>query len=573
MADSDLSFDARERHLKQNREIIRINGLQASRIAALEGEVTRLLSENIQLRTQTIQLRAAAKNHTAALASEADLKDKRILLERGLRDLHRIVRSLGQSSSTATSATAASETLPTACSASMADLAGAGAGVVNNSEHQIPLTTTMKKSPKKSNLLVVSPDKSPEHTPNASTPDVVDMDLDEDAEEDSMTSTATNNNQRTTASVAARRRTHMNAGPAARVSPEDIRHRSSTGGLSESTDNAQVLSPLAPSRTTASERRRSSGACSDASVSSSTSSSRRRSSVTADAIAAAMRAGPNGSPEAVRRHSSTSTSANANANAIQIILDDDDDAAVTNHSVTVTSARRSNEEILRQQLADAMQAARIDGADTIARRSSSSSITTSTRRPPHPISDDKENDRSLPPPTATDRNRSPTRKALGPVKDTLRSRRNVQPPTAPLSPVKKPAPSTATEPAPAPAVIKPEPISPASTVSRAAFHFGDDLAEADVEGDVDGSAAGSRSRRAARSGVLSYAEPSLRTKMRRTESLPGDSRRRKSVYRKPQTQTQPPDDHHHNQDLDQIAAQRPATATGASRRTPIALDD
>ena len=96
---------------------VRINQVQSSRIASLETEITKLLSENIQLRSQVIQLQ-----------HRQDVSSQKAQLERKIREIHRIVKSLG----------------------------------TNVNVTQSPLI--LKKSPKKTNLLSVSPERSPERS-------------------------------------------------------------------------------------------------------------------------------------------------------------------------------------------------------------------------------------------------------------------------------------------------------------------------------------------------------------------------------------------------------------------------
>lgn len=99
--------------------------MQSNRIASLETEITKLLSENIHLRTQVIQL-----------THRQDLSTQKAQLEKKLREIHRLVKSLGSASASTT---------------------------------QSPVVSIIRKSPKKTNLLNLSP----EHSPERATPDFI----------------------------------------------------------------------------------------------------------------------------------------------------------------------------------------------------------------------------------------------------------------------------------------------------------------------------------------------------------------------------------------------------------------
>ncbi|KAI9811465.1 MAG: hypothetical protein M1827_005448 [Pycnora praestabilis] len=96
------SLDAlKRRFIRQNREIARANSTQSLRIRNLEAETSRLLSENISLREQNINLQnAAGKNQTTCLLDnvtavkdelQAKVKELSSLIE-GLGGIHNVVQ-------------------------------------------------------------------------------------------------------------------------------------------------------------------------------------------------------------------------------------------------------------------------------------------------------------------------------------------------------------------------------------------------------------------------------------------------------------------------------------------------
>ena len=52
-----LNITVKRKHLRQNRDIIRVNSAQAQRIKTLETDVRRLLDENLALRTELNQVK------------------------------------------------------------------------------------------------------------------------------------------------------------------------------------------------------------------------------------------------------------------------------------------------------------------------------------------------------------------------------------------------------------------------------------------------------------------------------------------------------------------------------------
>ncbi|KAL8671860.1 MAG: hypothetical protein Q9168_003650 [Polycauliona sp. 1 TL-2023] len=81
----------KRRFVRQNREIARVNSTQSIRIRTLESEISRLLSENIALREEVIRLQFEVDN-SGGLGSVITVKSQ---LEAKLRELGGLVQELG----------------------------------------------------------------------------------------------------------------------------------------------------------------------------------------------------------------------------------------------------------------------------------------------------------------------------------------------------------------------------------------------------------------------------------------------------------------------------------------------
>ncbi|ORY79104.1 hypothetical protein BCR37DRAFT_400096 [Protomyces lactucae-debilis] len=136
-----------KQHLKQNREIIRINHLQANRITALEQQLQRIMAENLDLHSRLIagdvKARQASQLHAA--------------MERYAKDLYKAAKAGSALFSTAAASTPApaSTKLESPVTASTRKLLSAGPVAPPSpspGQH-------MKRSPKKNNLLSVSPER------------------------------------------------------------------------------------------------------------------------------------------------------------------------------------------------------------------------------------------------------------------------------------------------------------------------------------------------------------------------------------------------------------------------------
>ncbi|KAF2421495.1 hypothetical protein EJ08DRAFT_682956 [Tothia fuscella] len=87
------SVDAlKRRFIRQNRELAKNNSTQSNRIRCLEAEVSRLLAENLTLREEIIQLRNDAEN----VPSKSALTNVRKAMETKMTELGKLVAELGQ---------------------------------------------------------------------------------------------------------------------------------------------------------------------------------------------------------------------------------------------------------------------------------------------------------------------------------------------------------------------------------------------------------------------------------------------------------------------------------------------
>lgn len=81
--------------MRQNREIARVNSLQSLRIRSLESEVSHLLSENVSLREQVINLAQETERLEAGKLLHTGIHDIKCKLETKLAELSSLTTELG----------------------------------------------------------------------------------------------------------------------------------------------------------------------------------------------------------------------------------------------------------------------------------------------------------------------------------------------------------------------------------------------------------------------------------------------------------------------------------------------
>lgn len=90
------SIDAlKRRFIRQNREIARVNSTQSLRIRNLEAEISRLLAENISIREQAINIAQESERWRAAYKATAEITSLKNRLEAKLHEVNTIVTELG----------------------------------------------------------------------------------------------------------------------------------------------------------------------------------------------------------------------------------------------------------------------------------------------------------------------------------------------------------------------------------------------------------------------------------------------------------------------------------------------
>ena len=91
------SIDAlKRRFIRQNREIARVNSTQSLRIRNLEAEISRLLSENIAIREQAINIAQESEKWRAAYKANSEISSLKSRLEAKLHEVNTIVTELGE---------------------------------------------------------------------------------------------------------------------------------------------------------------------------------------------------------------------------------------------------------------------------------------------------------------------------------------------------------------------------------------------------------------------------------------------------------------------------------------------
>jgi hypothetical protein len=85
----------KRRFVRQNREIARVNSLQSLRIRSLESEVSHLLSENVLLRKQVINLTQETERLEAAKTLHDGIYDIKSKLDAKLAELSSLATDLG----------------------------------------------------------------------------------------------------------------------------------------------------------------------------------------------------------------------------------------------------------------------------------------------------------------------------------------------------------------------------------------------------------------------------------------------------------------------------------------------
>lgn len=91
------SIDAlKRRFIRQNREIARVNSTQSLRIRNLEAEISRLLAENISIREQAINIAQESERWRAAYKATAEITSLKNRLEAKLQEVNTIVTELGE---------------------------------------------------------------------------------------------------------------------------------------------------------------------------------------------------------------------------------------------------------------------------------------------------------------------------------------------------------------------------------------------------------------------------------------------------------------------------------------------
>lgn len=81
--------------MRQNREIARVNSLQSLRIRSLESEVSHLLSENVSLRKQVINLTQETERLEAGKMLHNGIYDIKSKLDAKLAELSNLAADLG----------------------------------------------------------------------------------------------------------------------------------------------------------------------------------------------------------------------------------------------------------------------------------------------------------------------------------------------------------------------------------------------------------------------------------------------------------------------------------------------
>lgn len=81
--------------MRQNREIARVNSLQSLRIRSLESEVSHLLSENVSLREQVINLTQQTERLEAGKMLHDGIYDIKFKLDAKLAELSSLATELG----------------------------------------------------------------------------------------------------------------------------------------------------------------------------------------------------------------------------------------------------------------------------------------------------------------------------------------------------------------------------------------------------------------------------------------------------------------------------------------------
>ncbi|KAE8412219.1 hypothetical protein BDV36DRAFT_62546 [Aspergillus pseudocaelatus] len=85
----------KRRFVRQNREIARVNSIQSLRIRSLESEVSHLLSENVSLREQVINLSQEIERFEAAKLFQDGVNDIKARLDNKLMEIGGLVADLG----------------------------------------------------------------------------------------------------------------------------------------------------------------------------------------------------------------------------------------------------------------------------------------------------------------------------------------------------------------------------------------------------------------------------------------------------------------------------------------------
>lgn len=91
------SIDAlKRRFIRQNREIARVNSTQSLRIRNLEAEISRLLAENIAIREQAINIAQESEKWRGAYKTAAEIGSLKNRLEAKLHEVNSIITELGE---------------------------------------------------------------------------------------------------------------------------------------------------------------------------------------------------------------------------------------------------------------------------------------------------------------------------------------------------------------------------------------------------------------------------------------------------------------------------------------------
>lgn len=86
----------KRRFLRQNREIARVNSTQSLRIRNLESEISRLLSENLSLREEIIELGLQNQQAKETQRAREEIFGIKSILEQKLQEVETLVGALGQ---------------------------------------------------------------------------------------------------------------------------------------------------------------------------------------------------------------------------------------------------------------------------------------------------------------------------------------------------------------------------------------------------------------------------------------------------------------------------------------------